>query len=592
MQVTSDCNQNCVYCTRSRESREPSLQELKSKIKSFDNVDQIIITGGEPLLRSDIFEIIQEAKKKAKVHLQTNGTLITSGVARKLEKSGLDSILVHLPTLDKFLFSFLSRSSPKLLQQKFDALESLAKTNIKTGVVFVVNSLNYSELFEIAKKIFSISYKFYLQITNTIRFSQDVNEVIPLAAPLNLFKPILNKTLQFCENNHLEVRIDGIPLCFIDEKFFKYVSDLKVRTYDFDQKFIRGEKKYDSENYEGKEHVYLEHCKSCELKNLCKGFYIYYKKYYELKKLPEGPHEMPRIDVRTGYLCNNNCLYCCVGHLGEKLKSTKDILIDLFEGRKAGAMKVSFTGGEPTIRKDIFFITKAARDMGYYEVQVITNGRMLSYPKFFDNLVESGVNRIAFSFDDVDQKIVDTLSSVKGTFEQLMRAFENAKKYTKVHYTTITVINKLNYKHLSEIVKFLIKLNKSLPKMSSEFMFISPEGNALNHIELLIPKIREVVPYVHEALDIAIKNKYPLNVEAIPLCYMRGYENHVVELHMAEKRFMANLGSLDRDYNASRKNFLKAKPLKCSNCKYFDMCEGVHKEYLKLFGDEELKPVK
>lgn len=479
-----------------------------------------------------------------------------------------------------------------MLEKKFDALEALAKTKIKTGVVFVVNSLNYSELFDVARRVFSISDNFYLQITNLVRFSQNIDEVVPLATPLELFQDVLNKTLEFCDSKGFEVRVDGVPLCFIDKKFFKYVSDLKARNYEFDQKFINREGQFDSDNDPGKEHIYLEKCNGCELKKFCKGFYIYYKKYYDLKKIPNSGKEMPRIDIRTGYLCNNNCLYCCVGHLGEKLKSTKDILNDLFIGRKAGAMKVSFTGGEPTIRKDIFFITRAARDMGYYEVQVITNGRMLSYQPFFDKLVESGVNHIAFSFDDVDEKIVDTLSSVKGNYKQLMKAFENAKKYPEVLYTTITVINKLNYKHLTDIVRFLINLNKDLPRMFSEFMFISPEGNALKHVDLLIPRIRDVVPYVHQALDLAIENNYMLNVEAIPLCYMQGYENHVVELHMAEKRFMANPDGLDKEYNTTRKNNLKAKTLKCRECKYFDICEGVHREYLKIFGDDELKPVK
>jgi len=517
--------------------------------------------------------------------------LITQDIAKKLELTGLDSILLHIPTLDKFLFSFLSRSPKELLEKKIESLKSLANTKIKTGVVFVVNSLNCSELFDLAKKVFSISKEFYLQITNLIRFSEDITEVVPLATPLDLFKPTLNQTLEFCDENGFEVRVDGIPLCFIDKKYLKYVSDLKQREYVFDQKFIRGEKEYTSENYVGKERVYLEQCNGCELKKLCKGFYSYYKKYFDLKKIPSGTKEMPRIDIRTGYLCNNNCLYCCVGHLGEKLKSTKDILNDLFVGRKAGAMKVSFTGGEPTIRKDIFFITRVARDMGYYEVQVITNGRMLSYKPFFDKLIDSGVNHIAFSFDDVNEKIVDMLSNSKGTFNQLMKAFENAKSHPEVLYTTITVINKLNYKHLPEITRFLIELNKSLPNMFSEFMFISPEGNALNHIDLLVPRIRDVVSYVHESLDLAIKNKYRLNVEAIPLCYMQGYENHVVELHMADKRFMANLDGFDSDYNANRKNNLKAKTLKCKSCRYFNICEGVHKEYLRLFGDEELNPI-
>jgi radical SAM protein with 4Fe4S-binding SPASM domain len=298
-------------------------------------------------------------------------------------------------------------------------------------------------------------------------------------------------------------------------------------------------------------------------------------------------HEESRIDLRVGLTCNNNCRYCCVGKVSKDNKTTTEIFKDLDIARKKGASKVSFTGGEPTIRKDIFQIIKKAKELKYNEIQIITNGRMLSSLNFFEKLVDSGVNHIAFSLDSLDEKIADYLSNTKGCYKQLMNAFENSKQFPNIMYTTITAINKLNYKELPEITRFLIKINKSLPNMFSEFMFLSIEGNVYDNKQI-IPRYFEVLDYVKESLDISIKNKFMLNIEAIPPCLLENYLNHIVEFHMATERIMSDPGKFDTDYNNTRKEKLKQQTPKCRSCKYENICEGIHRNYYSMFGDEEL----
>ena len=60
-----------------------------------------------------------------------------------------------------------------------------------------------------------------------------------------------------------------------------------------------------------------------------------------------------RVDVKTGFLCNNNCLFCVQAHkkhLGNR--TTEEIKKDLKASRKR-CDEVVFTGGEVTVRKDI-----------------------------------------------------------------------------------------------------------------------------------------------------------------------------------------------------------------------------------------------
>lgn len=297
----------------------------------------------------------------------------------------------------------------------------------------------------------------------------------------------------------------------------------------------------------------------------------------------------PRADLRIGYLCNNNCRFCCVGEQRRFNLTTKQVQEELEVAKKNNAEKVVFTGGEPTVRKDIFDLISYAAKLKFRRILVITNGRMFSYPDFYEKLVECGLTDICFSLPDIRKEIYEHLTQVKGSYEQLMKALELTKKYDLL-VSTITTITKLNYEHLPEIAEFLINLRNDMPRIFSEYIFINPTDNAWKNRKELVPMLSDVAPFVHKSLDIARKNNYALNVEAIPLCYMIGYEDHVVELGMAKKRvFMDPEKKADFRYNENRKVLGKIKSKFCDFCPKNNVCEGIWKNYSKIYGVSELR---
>ena len=91
-EMTSRCNLKCIHCHAF--GGEPSLAEL-SKEEGMALLDQIasldirtfVFTGGEPLLREDLFELIAYARSKGfTVFIATNGTLISKAVAKLLRR--------------------------------------------------------------------------------------------------------------------------------------------------------------------------------------------------------------------------------------------------------------------------------------------------------------------------------------------------------------------------------------------------------------------------------------------------------------------------------------------------------------------------
>ncbi|MFQ6094758.1 MAG: GTP 3',8-cyclase MoaA [Candidatus Bathyarchaeia archaeon] len=105
--VTQKCNLRCPYCHREGEvvnsSTEMTLEEIVriTRIAVNLGVERVKLTGGEPLLRSDILQIVEgiaELKGLKDLSMTTNGTPLAS-MAKDLRRSGLDRVNVSIPSL-------------------------------------------------------------------------------------------------------------------------------------------------------------------------------------------------------------------------------------------------------------------------------------------------------------------------------------------------------------------------------------------------------------------------------------------------------------------------------------------------------------
>jgi heme b synthase len=102
-ETTRNCNLSCVHC-RASATQGPFSGELDTAA-SFRLLDQIaqvgkpiiILTGGEPLLRTDIFDVAKYGTDKGlRMVMAPNGTLITENIAKQLADSGIQRISISL----------------------------------------------------------------------------------------------------------------------------------------------------------------------------------------------------------------------------------------------------------------------------------------------------------------------------------------------------------------------------------------------------------------------------------------------------------------------------------------------------------------
>lgn len=100
LKVNSRCNLNCNYCYETgMHGKELSIDEiclLMDDLKAL-GIKSIKLSGGEPLIRKDLEQIIEKARTdQFSVQLATNGTLLTEERLVSLEQSGLTEIYVSL----------------------------------------------------------------------------------------------------------------------------------------------------------------------------------------------------------------------------------------------------------------------------------------------------------------------------------------------------------------------------------------------------------------------------------------------------------------------------------------------------------------
>jgi heme b synthase len=102
-EITRNCNLSCIHC-RAAATMGPYSGELETSncIRVLDQIAEtgtpiVILTGGEPLLRPDIFEIARYGTDKGlRMVMAPNGTLIDGDSARKMAESGIRRISISL----------------------------------------------------------------------------------------------------------------------------------------------------------------------------------------------------------------------------------------------------------------------------------------------------------------------------------------------------------------------------------------------------------------------------------------------------------------------------------------------------------------
>ena len=121
LSVTDRCNYKCVYCRTGNEGAQYSelpIEEYARMVRLFVSlgVEKVRLTGGEPLLRRGLLELIREiaqmrpafSPEPLDIALTTNGHLL-AGMAKDLKRAGLNRVTVSMDAVDAETFARITR---------------------------------------------------------------------------------------------------------------------------------------------------------------------------------------------------------------------------------------------------------------------------------------------------------------------------------------------------------------------------------------------------------------------------------------------------------------------------------------------------
>lgn len=217
--VTDKCPNNCLYCSsRNRnKSNELNTVEWIKVINDLQNMSTPIIgfTGGEPLLREDIFDLIKAVDNRSETILFTSGLNLTLEKAKLLKQSGLFGIGISLDSYDEDVHN-KNRNSNNAFMTALKAIRNARSAGLYTMVQTVVIKSEVQE-----DKLFKL-----------FKLAKEVG-----AHEVKLLEPILSGNLLTNQesNNILYDRLTSEKLIRIQHKANKQLNLPKITTFAYSE---------------------------------------------------------------------------------------------------------------------------------------------------------------------------------------------------------------------------------------------------------------------------------------------------------------------------------------------------------------------
>jgi len=150
--LTRQCNYRCRGCTVWREKtslQEISVEDIKKGLNVLRDLGtiEIVLSGGNPLLRDDISEIVDYASRFFITTVYDNGSM----AVRKLDAlKNADFVAISLDTLDEKKFDYI-RGIRGAWKRAINAIETLQGEGIQVGVSPTISQLNLYEILDFTR---------------------------------------------------------------------------------------------------------------------------------------------------------------------------------------------------------------------------------------------------------------------------------------------------------------------------------------------------------------------------------------------------------------------------------------------------------
>jgi radical SAM protein with 4Fe4S-binding SPASM domain len=213
-ETTSGCNLACIHCRRLDVSRESTKQDLttdqaKVMIRSLAETEQpiLVFSGGEPLMRPDVFDLAREAKFVGlPTALATNGTMVDADIAAHISAAGFRRVSISFDGPDAKTHDFFRGTGT--FDQAVAGFQSLRSVGMSMQINTTIARHNFQKLDE--------TYRLALELGAD---ALHVFMLVPVGCGMSLDKSVMlsgeeyEQTLNWVYQRSLEGKMHVKPTC-------------------------------------------------------------------------------------------------------------------------------------------------------------------------------------------------------------------------------------------------------------------------------------------------------------------------------------------------------------------------------------------
>ena len=604
------CGLRCRFCDARRGHERESVAgaaSIRARIDALGNVDELVITGGEPTRREDLPRIIAYARARtsARIVLETNATELAPDLPDRLAAAGLDRARVHIPAwgddLDRFagVTGAGARLAGGIAMLTAAGLELEASTPVVADNLHLVADLPLTAAVVADNRHHGADPAVQTAAAPKQHPPPELPTIlrplvwyvrIPWDAPdPSTLAPLAEAAAQvarFADVATVPVRLD--PDAFLPPCLF-------ARPARVARLFALNPGAATRPGYRQP-----PECAQCRLVDACPGIPIDMPVApiaedrvrrrltvissveeqvqrelvtHEIYRDPDGTTR-PAAIVRINFQCNQACRFCFVStHLPAAPDSDIEAAIDDI-GARGGI--VALSGGEPTLNPRLPELVRRAKDAGVALVELQTNAVRLDGPGRADALAEAGVDVAFVSLHGATAATSDAITDAPGTHARTLVGLDRlAAAGIRVRINFV-----LCGPNHAEFPAFVELVAQRWPKAAINCSFVAPSTDLVPRTADLIPRYADVMPSLRDGVATA----HRLGVElggfdsmcGIPLCLVPG-----------ELEAFFGLAEVPPGYDQGE--FLK--PAACGQCVLEPRCFGIRRGYAELYGTAELQPV-
>lgn len=590
------CTQRCAYCTARRSEDDRAWVQTRAVLgRVRDAVSrgarELVLTGGEPAMRSDLARLVAEAKRAGaeRVVLETNGTLLDDARCRELRAAGLDVARVNLTAWGDALDAITD--DPGGFARTVRGVDALVAAGVAVELSAVVLRATAEQLPALPA---AVAARFGAGVRSLVlrvpARSPDPAGLLGWSAAAEVVAAVAREA----KRAGLAVRFAqdaNIPPCVFPHP--AAVAHLYAMTAGMGAR---------------PGHRHLDACAACSVRDRCAGFdddtldrfgapavepvaeerlrrrlsVISSVEEQAARELVQSNRDVAQGGaaavhedlVRVVFQCNQSCRFCFVS---THLPAAADDAVREAIARSGRADRwITLTGGEPTLHPRLAELVALARASSPHPVGLQTNATRLGDAGAVRSLVEAGLRRVYVSLHAPDADLSDAITEAPGTFEATLRGLDALHAEASLTLVVQCVVTRRNHHRLVALVDLVAA---RWPRAQLGFAFVAPSSDLVPRDQELVPRYRDVVPSIEAAVREAgargLRCGGFASMCGVPLC-----------LVSAEAQTDL-LEEIPDGFDGGE----FVHPAACDGCALRTRCYGVRRGYVALYGDDELRPV-